>query len=665
MGSPMTDGNPLPRRMIHLDFHTAPSIPDVGRDFDPETFARAFADAEADSVCVFAKCHHGMLYFDTRRPERHPGLPPGLDLLGAEIDALHRRGIRAPVYLSVQCDERAADEHPDWAALDPEGRPLVMPGPNGAGWRVLDMSSPYQDYLADQLREVLDRFAPVDGLFFDMCWDQPSASPHAARAMEARGLDPRSARDRAAHARAVAHGYMRRFRGMVDQACRGHAPAWVWFNSRPKVGLDQERELLNHLNVECLPTGGWGYAYYPYVSRYVRPLGLPSVSHTGRFHRSWGDFGGLKPEAALRYECCQMMSQGMGVGVGDQLHPRGTLDQPAYRMIGRVFGYVRSCEPWTAGGRILGDVAVIVDPARGDAPGPAGLGITRCLQELRQQFDLLPPSADLGEYALVIVPEMGPMDPALARRLEVRLAAGGAVLVCGAAALDAAGAPALTGLGISCEGASPFSVAYFTPGELASESLPPMAHAIYERTLRMRPTADARALCPVVEPYFEREPGRFSSHAQTPPNAVSPYAAAIQRGNAITVAFPVFEAYGRHGSLACRELLRACIDRLLPRPLLRAGGPACLETSVVRMDGWTTVHLVSFPPIRKTADLDVVEDPLPLVDVPLSLRLPRPPSRVFTAPALRELPFEWRDGRAETRVTCLDGHVMVVFQDGA
>jgi hypothetical protein len=25
------------------------------------------------------------------------------------------------------------------------------------------MSSPYQDYLADQLIEVLDRFAPVDG----------------------------------------------------------------------------------------------------------------------------------------------------------------------------------------------------------------------------------------------------------------------------------------------------------------------------------------------------------------------------------------------------------------------------------------------------------------------------------------------------------------------
>ena len=35
----------FPRRAIHLDFHTGPDIPDVGADFDADTFAAAFADA--------------------------------------------------------------------------------------------------------------------------------------------------------------------------------------------------------------------------------------------------------------------------------------------------------------------------------------------------------------------------------------------------------------------------------------------------------------------------------------------------------------------------------------------------------------------------------------------------------------------------------------------
>lgn len=65
----ITDGPArFPRRTIHLDFHTGPGIPDVGAEFDPEQFARTLAAAHADSVTVFAKCHHGHLYHLTGRP---------------------------------------------------------------------------------------------------------------------------------------------------------------------------------------------------------------------------------------------------------------------------------------------------------------------------------------------------------------------------------------------------------------------------------------------------------------------------------------------------------------------------------------------------------------------------------------------------------------------
>ena len=193
----------FPRRTIHLDFHTSPHIPDVGVGFDADAFARTFKDAHVDSVTVFAKCHHGRLYFDTDRPERHPGLDRGLDLMGQQIEALHGVGIKAPIYVSIQCDEYAADLHQDWVALTPELVQVRHPMTDAyhAGWQTLDMSSPYQEFVASQIEEILGRYGPVDGMFLDMCWDQPSSSRWAMAGMKGDGLDPASAEDRANYAR--------------------------------------------------------------------------------------------------------------------------------------------------------------------------------------------------------------------------------------------------------------------------------------------------------------------------------------------------------------------------------------------------------------------------------------------------------------------------------
>jgi hypothetical protein len=87
-------------------------------------------DAHVDSATVFATCHHGHAYWDTKRPERHPGLPAGLDLLGEQIAALHRHGIKAPVYFSVPLNEFCANAHPQWLSINPETGAANRFGPN-------------------------------------------------------------------------------------------------------------------------------------------------------------------------------------------------------------------------------------------------------------------------------------------------------------------------------------------------------------------------------------------------------------------------------------------------------------------------------------------------------------------------------------------------------
>ena len=171
------------QRHARLDFHTSPLIPGVASEFDAETFADTLARAKVNNVTVFAKCHHGMCYYPTKTGVPHPGLTPGRDLLGEQIEALHRRGIRAPLYTTIVWEENVAQRFPAWRQLTREGRFAGSTvGPDGqpghiAPWKFLNPLHPdYQDYIEAHIRELLSRYGDaVDGFFFDILFFEPSA----------------------------------------------------------------------------------------------------------------------------------------------------------------------------------------------------------------------------------------------------------------------------------------------------------------------------------------------------------------------------------------------------------------------------------------------------------------------------------------------------------
>jgi hypothetical protein len=659
---------PLRWRQIHLDFHTGPWIGDVGVDFDAREFARTMKRAHVDSVTVFAKCHHGHLYYETPRPERHPGLRKGTRLLEQQVEALHREGIRAPIYISVMCDEYAANAHPEWIALEPDGR-RVGRGPLADTrflWQILDMSSPYQQYLAEQTREVLEKFKPVDGIFFDMCWDQPSVSNWAKDQMEQWGLNPELEQDRFRHARRVALEYMRRFHAMVKKSAKD---ATVFFNGRGHGNLREEMSAQTQHEIESLPTGGWGYMYFPKNVRFTRTLPLPYMGMTARFHKSWADFGGLKPYPALEYETSQMMAHGARCSIGDQLHPRGTLDRAAYENIGRAYERVAAREPWLEGATPVAQIAVyqpvLAKIGQGNRP-PAGPveGVVRMLTQLKHQFDLVDPDGEFERYELLILPDDFKMDDALAKRVRAFLKAGGKLLASGTSGLDETATHALLPeLGVAPHGTSPFRTTYIRFGRELSTDVPPTDHVMYETGVRVTPTGGAVAVAKVVEPYFERSWKHFSSHAQTPSDKPSRFAAAVQKGDRVGyISYPVFTAYALHGNAPYRLLVRNLLERLLPEPLLRVAGPTTMESSVTRQGKRTIVHLLQYAPERRTEKLDLIEDVVPIYQVPLSLKLPRSPRRVYTAPDQAPVEFEYLAGRANLRVPEVNGHAMVVFE---
>jgi len=634
---------PLAFRQIHLDFHTSPLLPDVGASFNGEEFAKTFSEAAVNSVTVFAKCHHGHLYYETQHPAHHPTLKR--PLLEEQIEALHRAGIRTPIYLSVQCDEFAANTHPEWIALTPEGT-RVGRGPFATGWQILDMSSPYLEYLEEQVVEVLKKFCPVDGLFFDMCWDQPSASSWAIEKMTAQKLNPERAGDRALYARRVSQGYMERLTRLVERFQRD-VP--VWFNSRPLSQALEEKRFFKHLEIEALPTGGWGYAYFPIHVRLVKPLGRPLLGMTGRFHKSWADFGGLRTADALLYDCAQALAHGAACSIGDQLHPSGRMDRGVYETIGQVYQQVKRCEPWVRDARSVKEIAVLYrDPAGSPLAAHVHEGAMRALTQLHHQFVFLMPDDAWEEYAAVYVPETIEVTPELEKRLAAYLQSGGAVL-----REDLSG------------DLSPFTCTYLRFEGTARGTLAETDHVFYEQGARLTPAEGDRVLARIVEPYFERAWDHFCSHAQTPARLEpSSYVAGVIRGREARFALPVFRAYARHANLPCRQLVAAALAALLPQPVLRLQGPSYVEAVVSDNELGRIVHLLSFIPQKRTATLEMVEEAVAARNLVLDLKVEGTVTKVTRQPQGEEVAFVQEGDRIKVSLDWIEGHQMVVVTSG-
>jgi len=213
----------------------------------------------------------------------------------------------------------------------------------------------------------------------------------------------------------------------------------VYFNrpwplsAHPEATLRRDLSQYGYMVIESLPSGHWGYNHLPLLGHHFMHKGIPVVSHTGRFHRSWGDFGGLKNRAALEYECLRMAARGVRCGVGDQLHPRGRLDPTTYKLIGSVYRQIEVLEPWLVETEPVADIGIAI--AAGT--GPEGVletdqsseeGAMRMLMELGHQFLFVDEWDDLSRFRLLILPDHVYLSDGLADKLQEFLAGRGKIV---------------------------------------------------------------------------------------------------------------------------------------------------------------------------------------------------------------------------------------------
>jgi len=657
----------LPFRHIHLDFHTSEAIPGVGKDWDKAHFQQMLQLGHVNSINIFAKCHHGWCYYPTQVPlsEQHPSL--NFDLLGAMLEAAHEIGVKTPVYISAGLDEKLARTHTHWIRRNADGSTGWV-GSLTAGYHELCMRSPYLDYLIAQTEEVVRNY-DLEGLWLDIVGVRDCACQYCVAELRARGLDPRDPAARLALGRETYLNYTSR----INAAIRAIKPNVLIFHNGGHITRG-DRELADvntHLELESLPTGGWGYDHFPLSARYVHGLDKEFLGMTGKFHTTWGEFGGYKHPNALRYEAALAIANGAKIAVGDQMHPYGKLDPATYKLIGTAYAEVEAKEAWCHDVTSLADVGVLTTEAfRGSLPPQKSnrpewmtdAGAIRLLQEGKVLYDVLDRESDFTRYEVIILPDVIPVDDAMRQKLEAYLQQGGKIFATWESALDTAKGEFVLDFGAKYGGETTFSPEYIVP-RFTLADWESAAFVMYSPAKVLEPTS-AAVLADRQDPFFNRDYLHFCSHQHAPNTQETAGPAMVRTANTAYLAFPAFGLYAEYGQNVLREIILQGIRELLDEPTLVTNLPAQGVQTAMRQEpeGRTIVHLLYASPVKRSPNIEVIEDLLPLHDITVTLRVASDPKRVYLAPQNTDLPFTVENGYMTTTVPQMVCHQMVVVE---
>jgi hypothetical protein len=678
-----------PWRKIHLDFHNSEHIPQIAQDFDEDEFGDTLVHGHVDSIVVFAKDMHGYFYYPTERGPVHGGLE--FDLLERQVRACRARGIKVYAYYCVTWDNYLAERRPEWLVWK-RNRTTHLPGfDQPPSWTALCLSNTdFVELVLEHSREILEGYE-LDGIWYDMPLPKEGECfcRNCLHALRSAGQDPFDTLAQRKHKQQLLTDFMRRAHELAHSIRPG---CQVDQNNQTRLGLGERAPYMDNIDIEALPTAFWGYLYFPANVRYARTFGRSMVGMSGRFHRSWADFGGLKHVNQLRSELPAIVAHGAQCDLGDQLPPSGRLDPAVYETIGQVYAEIERLEPFLNQAVPVTEAAILVSgapledigsshPELAGGTGAAVYGFTRLLTECRVQFDIVEPDQQFERYRLLILPDGIQVNALLARRLRAYLADGGAVFA-SHSALRLAGSDTLwaEGLGLEYRGESPFAPAYlkleFATGGTENTApthtwreLPDYEYALYDGAAQWMPQNSSVVLARLGEPLFQRGPQHYTSHAQSPFDHVTEYAAVVLSGRLAATAFPLGASYHRNGYWIYREVLRRLLAAVLPERIVTTDAPLSAEVAVTHQTATTEhperwlVHVLNFSANRRSPEhCEYLEDPIPLHNVRVTLHEGGPFARAYLANDGSALSLAETAGGWETIVPRVTFGAIIVFE---
>ncbi len=660
----------LPWRKVHLDFHNSKYVPMIGEKFDPDQWGDQLVAGNVDSIVVFAKDMHGYFYYPGKYGPVHPGL--NFDLLGGQVKACKERNIAVYAYYCAAWDHHIAETHPEWNMRKRDGSDYRPKAGEIPGWTALCLGNKdFVDLMADHVREFVSEYE-LDGAWLDMA--EPIAPEcycsECVRQIREAGRDPYDSDVQRDHQNKNFIEFHRRMRDLVHSVRQG---CQIDFNDIGLSKVSERAELLDNIDIEALPTGGWGYYYAPAQIRYQRNFGVPVYGMTGRFVASWADFGGLKMPVQLDVELASLVANAASCDVGYQMPPNGVLDPAVYHVLGKSFGRIRKLEPWLEQASPLTEAAMLIPDRPLERLRESYIyGISKLMIESRLQFDVVEQGQKWEDYSLVVIPDDLVPDAGIVERLHQYIAGGGAVIVCHNAGIEADSRQSwLTRYGLDYYGDAKFKPAYMVTDNSFTGDMPGYAWALYDGASQWKAKSPARSLAMLGVPLFQRSAEHYTSHRQTPFEHTTDYTVLAVSGKVGLAAFPVGTSYYERGYWIYRTAFQKLLDAVYPQRLIETNAPLSTEIAVtwqpadpkLRRKERYIVHIINWSPSRKTPPHpEVHEDPVALSDVRLKLNIPLKKVKVSTAVAGQTLQYRISGGGLEVTVPLVHVHEMLCFE---
>lgn len=578
------------KRAIHLDFHTMPGIDDFNRDWDPEEFAQILHQSHVKYINAFAKCNLGFAYYPTKIGIPYPNMKG--DMFGDLLRECHKKDIGVTAYYNVGLDHEQARQNRHWCVLNKEGQ-VIYGDRTGNFFRNMCYNTEgYRKYILGMIKEGIDNY-DIDGLFLDCMGLFPCYGNECLEDIVKEGLDPFDDRVVSDHTKRVMEEFSRQVKKMLGN------DKYLYLNGMP---YREVQDLDTHVEIECLP-GAWSYDYFAAQAAYARNIQKKVLYMTGRFQKSWGDFGGLKSKASLEYDVWDGISNGLDVSIGDHMHPAENLDKTVYGVVGEIFKDVAMYEPWTQGARYVADVGVITDS--GGFLNNSYKGISRMLGELKMGFDIVNEDMDLTGYQVLIIPDELTPTKVLKKKIGDHIREGKGVLSSGFGGVCPDSGFVLPRYNFIYDGPDQSSSSYFTVED--DENFSSMKWAMYSHGILMREEEGANIVASYIKPYFNKHWDGFHGYFYTPWKRETCHRAALNYENIYHICFKIFEAYYECGLIQHKKLVEKCLKNLLNPTFKCKDIPSTARVTMTKKAETVQIHVkVTYPEVR--GEMDIIEE---------------------------------------------------------
>lgn len=645
------------KRAVHLDFHTLPGIYDFGSNFNAADFAKRLKASHVDYINMFAKCNIGYTYYPSDVGIVYPGL--SFDLFGQVLNECHKEGIGVSAYFNIGLDHEMARKRRDWCVLNKNGQ--VIFGDRTANFfRVMCLNSGYREYMLSMIGEVVKKY-PVDGVFLDCLVAEPCYGDECAELIVQNEGDPLDDPSVGQCARQTLIDFCWEVKGLLDDDML-FVPNGLSHTER--VGM------ASHTEIECLP-GEWGYDYFSAHAAFARTLAIPAVYMTGRFHASWGDFGGLKQKASLEYDAWDAVSNGVAFSVGDHLHPRDGLETATYERVKEVNRAIELLDPWADGFTNISDIGVVMPPLSDFGANTVRFqdgqevlyAAARMLGELKYTFDIVLPTGDFSKYKCLILPDYILIDGELREKLASFLKSGRGIISSGVSGLD----ETMTGFSLpdwkmTYDGLDASNMGYF---RMHDDSQPDSRIcAIYKPGIQLGANSQTETIADYYQPYFDRKWDGFHGYFYTPPEKPNGRPALARSGNIFQFSFKVFADYRQYAMPEHRHLLGSCLTELVKDPIAKVEGlPSTARLTVSKKQNTFSIHVkVTYPELR--GKYNIIEEHNEVSEAVVFLRT-RAATAVYSAPSRTPLPFKQVGDYIRVELPRIVGYLLVVVETDA